>query len=285
MRCAACGNTWRVEKELVLDNGGGPAPATFVDEPQLTREQIERTRRAASAGASPTAAFRAKQAQRQRLEKFRAAAIAWGGAGASLALLLVGAVVFRQGVASVWPNTASAYAAIGLGVNITGLEFSDLQIVKSTDAENPSLTVSGAVRNIGSKPKDAPVLRFGLRDQHSSEVKTWLVSLSGGPIEPGDARPFQSVLVNPPVAAVDLEAAFATAAEAKKAPPAQVDHLISAPGPAAEAAPAAKPKPAAAVAAADEEAHPAPQRGLTIIEPKPAAGDHAEPPRPTSNGH
>ena len=35
MRCAACGNTWRVEKELVLENGAAQ-PATFVDEPGLT---------------------------------------------------------------------------------------------------------------------------------------------------------------------------------------------------------------------------------------------------------
>ncbi|MEJ0023199.1 MAG: MJ0042-type zinc finger domain-containing protein [Alphaproteobacteria bacterium] len=69
VRCAACGNTWRVEKELVLDNGAAQ-PATFVDEPKLTREQIERARRSASGAAgSPTAQARARQVQRQRLEK------------------------------------------------------------------------------------------------------------------------------------------------------------------------------------------------------------------------
>lgn len=218
VRCAACGNTWRVEKELVLDNGAAQ-PATFVDEPKLTREQIERARRAAASSAgSPTAQARARQMQRQRLERFRTAAIAWGGAGAALAVLLTVAVVFRQGVAKVWPNTASAYAAMGLSVNITGLEFSDLAIARSAEGE-AALTVSGAVRNIGGNPKSPPVLRFGLLDRNADEVRTWMVSLDGPPIPPGGARQFSTVLANPPVSAVDLEATFATAAEARKAPP------------------------------------------------------------------
>jgi predicted Zn finger-like uncharacterized protein len=220
VRCAACGNTWRVERELVLDNGPAPQPASFVDEPGLTREQIERARKAAGLTASsPTAQARAKQLHRQKLERLRAAAYAWGGAGAALVALLAIAVVFRDGVARVWPNTASAYAAIGLNVNITGLEFSDLQIVRDIDSAAPTLTVTGAVRNIGPKPKKPPVLRFGLRDQNADEVRSWLVSLPGAEIPPGGARQFQSVLAGPPLSAVDLEATFATAKEAKNAPP------------------------------------------------------------------
>jgi predicted Zn finger-like uncharacterized protein len=256
VRCAACGNTWRVEKELVLDNGSAQ-PATFVDEPKLTREQIERARKAATGpGGSSTAQARARQVQRQRLERFRSAAIAWGGAGAALAILLTVAVVFRQGVAKMWPNTASAYAAMGLSVNITGLEFSDLQISRSAEGETASITVSGAVRNIGGNSKAPPVLRFGLLDRNADEVRTWLVSLDGQPIAPGAARQFSTVVTNPPVSAVDLEATFATAAEARKAP-APVAHVAAtAPAP----APDNKPKTGHASGGSNPHA-------LTVIEP------------------
>jgi predicted Zn finger-like uncharacterized protein len=240
VRCAACGNTWRVERELVLDNAAAPQPASFVDEQGLTREQIERARKESGAtpGASTTTAFRAKQLQRQKLERLRAAAYAWGGAGASLVALLAIAVVFRDGVARAWPNTASAYAAVGLNVNITGLEFSDLQITRDNDSAAPTLTVTGSVRNIGPKPKKPPVLRFSLRDQNADEVRTWMASLAGPEIQPGGARQFQSVLAGPPLSAVDLEATFATAKEAEHAPAPQAfaAHPV-APAPAAKADP------------------------------------------------
>ncbi len=243
----------------MLDNGTAQ-PATFVDEPKLTREQIERARRAAAGAASPTAQARARQIQRQRLEKLRTAAVAWGAAGASLLVLLTAAVVFRQGIAKAWPNTASAYAAMGLSVNITGLEFSDLAIERSEEGETHTLTVSGAVRNIGAAVKEPPVLRFGLLDRNAEEVRMWLVNLGGPPIPPGGARQFSTVLNSPPVSAVDLEATFATAAEAKRAP--AVAH-------AAAAKPAHAPKPA------DKDAKPKAGHvvggsnpgALTVIEP------------------
>lgn len=281
VRCAACGNTWRVERELVLDNGGGPAPATFIDEPQLSREQIERARKAAGLTASPTQQARARQIQRQRLENYKAAAIAWGGAGAALAAVLAVAVIFRGGVSQVWPQAASAYAAMGLDVNITSLEFSDLAITRNVDAASPTLTVSGAIRNIGAKAKAPPVLRFGLRDQNADEVRSWLVSLPGGPIEPGGARQFQSVLTAPPLSAVDLEASFATAKEAKKAPPPVATAAVE-----AHPAPAVAAKPVPATGARRATAAPPSSPGLTIIVPEgedPAHFEGAHPaPKPAA---
>lgn len=281
VRCAACGNTWRVEKELVLDNGAAPQPASFVDEPGLSREQIERARKAAGlSGSSPTAQARAKQQHRQKLERLRAAAWAWGGAGAALAAVLAIAVVFRDGVARAWPNTASAYAAIGMHVNITGLEFADLQIVRDIDSESPTLTVTGAVRNIGAKAKKPPVLRFGLRDQNADEVRTWLVSLSGAEIPPGGARQFQSVLSGPPLGAVDLEATFATAKEAKDAPPPKAFVPVSA---AAEHKPAApKAAPGAPGAQRDATGSPGSIPGLTVITPTGETAPHGA---PAAGGH
>ncbi|MGE3302379.1 MAG: MJ0042-type zinc finger domain-containing protein [Hyphomonadaceae bacterium] len=223
VRCASCGHSWRVERELLLENAAAaaPAPAAFVHDPPLTREHIERARRAApqpAAPGTPTQQARARQMHRQKLERLRAAAIAWGATGGALAVMLALAVAFRQNVAQIWPNTASAYAAIGLSVNITGLEFSDLNIQRDLESAAPSLTVTGAVRNIAGKAKTPPVLRFSLRDHNAREVRSWLVRLDGGAIPPGEARPFQTVLANPPVSAVDIEATFATSGEAKHAP-------------------------------------------------------------------
>jgi hypothetical protein len=146
---------------------------------------------------------------------------------------------------------------MGLSVNITGLEFSDLQISRSAEGDVSAITVSGAVRNIGGNPKEPPVLRFGLLDRNSDEVRTWMVSLDGQPIPPGAARQFSTVVTDPPVSAVDLEATFATAAEARKAP-APVAHVAAAAAP----TPAPDNRPKTGHASGGSNPH-----ALTVIEP------------------
>src|SRR5262245_41125750 len=97
VRCAAGGFSWFAGPELELrtDAVAGGAPESVaepVKEP-LTRERVERLRRASEApGPAPSAAakFRAQQAERMRRERARAAIIVWGATGAALAASATG---------------------------------------------------------------------------------------------------------------------------------------------------------------------------------------------------
>jgi predicted Zn finger-like uncharacterized protein len=241
VRCAACGHTWFAEAALVLadDAAGAEKPDL------LTRERVERMRHAAVQGGSlgpsreargaaaagpPQSAatrYRAQQSERMREARTRAVATAWAGTGAALAASAAGAVLFRQDVAEFWPKTASAYAAVGLDVNIYGLDVSELAVERVQEGATPVLLVSGEVRNIGRDAKAAPPLRLTLRDSHAKELYEVVYSVGPHPISPGGAMPFQFRVANPPVDAVDLEAAFATVAEAQTAmaapPPPSLD--------------------------------------------------------------
>lgn len=215
VRCAACGNTWFAEAQLVLDasvGGGGPRPA-------LTRDQVERMRRSqtASAAAAPSSAaarFRQQQAERMRRERVRASLVTWGATGAAIAATAAGVVAVRQDVAELWPNSASAFTALGLDVNVYGLEIMDLQVSRDFDGATPIVIVSGEVRNIGGDDKESPPLRLTLRDDHGNPVFEIVQALPAGAIAPGAAVPFSVRLENPPLNAVDLEASFAAPGEA-----------------------------------------------------------------------
>lgn len=209
VRCAACGHEWFAEPQLTLSAQAKPEP--------LTREKVERMRRAAAApGPAPSAAakYRQQQADRMRRERARVAMVAWSATGAALAASAAGAVMFRQDVAEVWPRSASAFAAVGLDVNVYGLEFSDLAVERAFEGATPVLLVSGEVRNIGHGDKEAPPIRITLRDGHSSELFEVIQTIGAGPIRAGAATPFQIRVENPPAEAVDLETSFATHAEA-----------------------------------------------------------------------
>ena len=217
VRCAACGHSWFAEAQLELREPAMEiAPQPQRPEP-LTRERVERLRRAAEQpGPAPSAAakFRAQQAERMRRERSRAAVAAWGATGAAVAASMAGMVVFRQDVAELWPRSASAFAAFGLPVNVYGLEFYDLAVERAFDGPTPILLVSGEVRNLGRDDKMLPPVRISLRDSHSQQVYETVHTIANAPLGAGTSTPFQIRLENPPADAVDLEATFASFGEA-----------------------------------------------------------------------
>lgn len=223
VRCASCAHTWFCEGQLLLDQTAPedllPSPAKSERAP-LTRDQVERMRLAAAGiGGSPVAKLRQQQADRERRDRVRVAIGAWSGAGAVLAASAAGAVVFREDIATMWPNAAGAYAAVGLDVNVYGLEFSELDIDRTFEGPTPVLVVRGSVRNIGADERASPPLRLALRNGKGEEIYSWVVKLDAPSLGPGGSSPFTAVLDNPPSQAVDLEATFATAKEAAAAPP------------------------------------------------------------------
>lgn len=214
VRCAACGFSWFAEPQLELRTAAEPAEqrAEAPAKEPLTRERVERLRRASEQpGPAPSAAakFRAQQADRMRKERMRAAVVVWGATGAALAASASGMVAFRQDVAEIWPRSASAFAALGLDVNVYGLEFYDLNVERAFDGPTPILLVSGEVRNIGRDDKPVPPVRISLRDTRSQEIFELLSVVSDEPLPAGESAPFQIRVENPPVDAVDLEATFA----------------------------------------------------------------------------
>jgi predicted Zn finger-like uncharacterized protein len=225
VRCAACGFSWFAEPqpqlELRQQAVGDDIQHEVRSRPEpLTRERVERLRRAAEQpGPAPSAAakFRAQQAERMRRERSRAAVVAWGATGAAVAASAAGMVVFRQDVAELWPRSASAFAALGLDVNVYGLEFFDLAVERAFDGPTPILLVSGEVRNIGRDDKVIPPVRISLRDARSHEIFEIVSGIGDAPVTAGAATPFQIRVENPPADAVDLEATFASFAELNSA--------------------------------------------------------------------
>jgi predicted Zn finger-like uncharacterized protein len=219
VRCAACGFSWFAEPQLELRTTADAPVLVRREAPAaepLTRERVERLRRAAQQpGPAPSAAakFRAQQAERMRRERVRAAVAVWGATGAALAASATGMVAFRQDVAELWPRSASAFAALGLDVNIYGLEFYDLAVERDFDGSTPILLVSGEVRNIGRDDKLVPPVRISLRDTRSHEIFQVVDAITDQPIAAGASVPFQIRVENPPSDAVDLEATFASFSE------------------------------------------------------------------------
>lgn len=128
-------------------------------------------------------------------------------------LALWGLFSARQSVMSAVPATTRLYSLLGLGPVApgTGLEFR--QVTPSRDVQNgvPSLSISGQVANISGVALTVPKLRVALRDASNNELRSWTISVTDQPLQPGATVPFHTSIQKPPDGATGVVVSFAPA--------------------------------------------------------------------------
>jgi predicted Zn finger-like uncharacterized protein len=219
VRCAGCGDSWRAEPvaeplqltpELVAPKPAGleQAVAVFTGaaEPDLAETPAEELPKV----------FRQKAEAKRRTREAMTAGLVWGGMSAGVALLLLAAVVFRVQVVELWPRTAGAYAAVRLTVNPLGVAPDNVQAAPGLENGHAALIVTGAERNIGSRPREPVPLRISLYDKAGARLLSRIVALPNPPLGGGESRPFRVSFFDPPMAAAQVGVDFAPP---PKAPP------------------------------------------------------------------
>ena len=244
VRCAHCGARWTAF----------PTPAGAAN---------------ASSEAAPVGGDELPRAYRHRVEeekRLRRAAVAgavWACAAVALAVVVGAAVVFRDGVVRLWPQTASLYASLGLAVNPVGLVIEQVRAEPTLEDGHAVLAVSGEIRNVVDRSVNAPPLRVTLLDAQGKRVAGQIDRLANARIPPGETRHFLTAIFDPPMSENDLTVEFALGARLPPvlrgaAPP------TFAPGPtitlrgaaASPAAPVAQPASTAAAATPSSPAMP-----------------------------
>jgi len=208
VKCKACGHRWtaRAEPDLDLSISGeegaiGVEPSTLTPEPaplvELPGEELPKV-------------FRAKAQSERRVREAATTGIVWAGMTAMLIVLGVGAVIGREGVVKIWPQSASAFAAVGLDVNSIGLEIEDIRFEPALQDGHAALSVSGVIRNIRSHPVTAPPLQISLINKQDKRVMAKIDQAADPVIPAGETRHFAVVLLDPPKTASEIEVGFVT---------------------------------------------------------------------------
>jgi predicted Zn finger-like uncharacterized protein len=168
------------------------------------------------------------------------------------AILLLGLYFGRGPIVARYPDLAGVYEALGLGVNVVGLEFSGLETLKTLSGGNEVLMVSAQIVGMEPRPVPVPPVVISLIDAMGAAVYEWSVTPQTPNLMAGERATFDTRLSLPPSEAVAVRLSFAGGS------------LVSAP-----AAPGGSPPPVHS--AAPIEAHPAPN------EPQHAAPEEAAP--------
>lgn len=196
VRCASCAHVWTAE----LDN-----PA---DLPALEPAPVEAGSAQPDAEAEvtePVAAYRARQEAKRRTMSAAVAGGAWGALVAAWALMLVGAWFFRVDIVNAWPQSTSAYAAVGVDVNPYGFEVGELTITRESEHGVPLLIIEGSIRNFDRRRRDVPGVRAILRDEAAHSLLEWNVALDRTSIRAGETLHFRTIASDPPPASAEAE--------------------------------------------------------------------------------
>ncbi|WP_421737619.1 DUF3426 domain-containing protein [Caulobacter sp.] len=238
VRCASCGHRWTARNEEALDIFE-EAPASVASDTSMTAldaNGADADSAAAAGGAEgegepPVSAlpgeelpkvFRARADAERRLREATTTGVVWAGMAATLAVMVVGALIFRIDVVKLLPTTAGAYASVGLPVNTVGLviDKASLKAEPSMEEGHAAVTISGTMRNITDGAVVAPPLRVELRNAKDKRVAGRIAAAADPKVPPGEIRHFSITIKDPPRTAKDVVISFATepgAANAVKA--------------------------------------------------------------------
>ncbi|KDA03402.1 MJ0042-type zinc finger domain-containing protein [Hyphomonas oceanitis] len=192
--CATCGHSWFVNPQgLPGHEPAAAAPAAH----EVYRERVRE--------------------QRRRKSRF-AALVSWIVTAAVFFTLGLAAIIFRNDVVKVWPESATAYKRVGFSVNRFGLEFSDIERSRTFNDTIPVVTVSGKVINVARSTVETPAVRVGLMDERGKEVALKYGSVTPAELNAGATGEFKIVLEQAPMESFEIELSFVDRADVPPEP-------------------------------------------------------------------
>ncbi|PZO03773.1 MAG: hypothetical protein DCF28_06770 [Alphaproteobacteria bacterium] len=202
VRCQSCAHIWHATHDAPLDlTSAVPAPPATLPDPASAqpgfgkRDEADPELSETPAPELPKA-FRARAEQQRRLRRAATHGAVWAGIASVFIGLIAAAWLFRIEIVDVFPRAGAAYAAVGLPVNPTGLEFE--AISAKTDPNMPDqVLVSGALRNIRDREVVSPAVRLALLDEHGAEIGFKIVAIDSAPVLPGSVQGFAALIPDP----------------------------------------------------------------------------------------
>jgi hypothetical protein len=132
-----------------------------------------------------------------------------GLAAVILIALIGGLVAGRAQIVRHAPQTAALYRAVGLGVNLRGLDFKDVRIIGENENDVPVLVVQGTIVNAVNRQVQVPRLRFALLNPAGMETYAWTAVPTRSVLGQGETLAFRSRLASPPTDIRDVQVRFA----------------------------------------------------------------------------
>ena len=154
--------------------------------------------------------------------------------GLSLVLcaILAAGYFARVQIVEHYPAMAGVYEAAGLGVNVVGLEFSNVSTTKMLRDGKEVLVVSAQIVGLTNRPTPVPAVIVTLIDSEGRGVYQWSVTPSVRDLMAGERATFDTQLALPPGDASRVRLSFAGGAGFERSKTAAPGNIAGAEAPA-----------------------------------------------------
>nr|WP_295889613.1 zinc-ribbon domain-containing protein [uncultured Devosia sp.] len=231
VQCAHCQQAWQQrpltkkdevpEEQAVFEEiaEDGLDEAMQAEESQVAAEVAERLEfeRRAAAGKVDPALVRKRQKAFTRRQTAMAAELPLARLRRSLrvagfvllAAIAATAYFGRVMVVERFPAMAGVYEAVGLGVNVVGLEFTNASSMRTLQDGKEVLAVSAQIVGLMNEPVTVPAVVVTLIDEQGLAIYEWSVTPSVRDLMAGERATFDTQLTLPPGDASRVRLSFA----------------------------------------------------------------------------
>lgn len=204
IKCSVCGHDWIEGRAIEISHDTAPQLPAVNDPVYQPDNEI---RRLVEANREAQETFATRRKRRRRL------AIAWASMAVVASAPVAFALAFPETVVWVAPATITAYKALGQEVNVYGLAIRNVEMQHLIADGKRIIAIKGDLANISQGTRKIPWLRFGLKDDKSTEVYSWQLDTAARPLNPGESTGFVTRIASPPETAGEVEIRFARAHE------------------------------------------------------------------------
>lgn len=130
---------------------------------------------------------------------------------AGLIVVFAAALLLRTEIVRQFPDLAGAYEAIGLGVNVIGLEFQNVRTLKSLREGTEVLIVNARIASVSDRTAMVHPVVVTLLDGEGRSIYEWSVTPQARELEPGEGIDVETQLLRPPAQAQGVRLSFTVA--------------------------------------------------------------------------
>ncbi len=141
----------------------------------------------------------------------------WPIIAAIIAIVMGAAALIAMGekIVRILPPAAVGYRALGLPVNLAGLELRGVRSRIEMDGARKVLITEGEIANIRQDENRVPPLTLAVRDARGLQRYAWTAPSPKTRLQPGETIAFRARLASPPEDGADVLVRFARMDEAR----------------------------------------------------------------------
>ncbi len=243
VRCANCQKDWRAFAEPSNDDQNQPAvgdnhqaASKKIDEDEMDAafeavekenqplEALKQSEKNQHKGAREKQSDEPSEAAKQRADmEWRKSAINRSMPRAKMrravriagtvvfTLLILFVLIFRGNIVRAFPDLAGIYQSVGLGVNVVGLEFSQVETLKSLNEGGEILYITAEIGSVSSNQVIVPRVNISLLDEDGISIYEWSITPKASIILPGEWIALHTQLSSPPESTRSVRLAFESA--------------------------------------------------------------------------